>query len=136
MTTPTTEAPLSWGTLTNTCTCEVWNDDTNDWEQPETCFGDCWDDSLHAFGFAVAHLLDISQDFVVYGIRLWDGEVSGRFTARSVADFVRGCSVDSAWHMEYQVFHNRMEYSLSHHDAPTGSASIVVPIASDDEWGD
>lgn len=127
-----TDAPLSWGTLTNTCTCSVWDDETGTDIPTVDCFGDCWDDALYSFGVAVAHLLEASHDFVVRGIRLWDGEVSGMFTARNVADFVRGCTVNAEWRMTYQVFADRMEYSLSHHDA-MGSDSVVMPYTDDDD---
>lgn len=131
--TTTTPDVLSHGELTNTCTCEHWDEDTSEFVPSEHCFGDCWDDALHSFGFAIAHLLAMSDRFSVTGLKLWYGAIDGEFIATNTEQFVRGVSVDSSWIMRYQVFADRMEYSLSHHDAPMGSSSVVRPIVESDE---
>ena len=128
----TTEHTLAYGELTNACTCMDYDDDTDTETPSEWCYG-CWDDSLYSFGFAVEHLLAMSDTFRVDGLRLWDGEHSGVFHARTVADFVRGITVNSAWVLRYEVFSDRMNYSLSHHDAPCGSATTVRPIMEETE---
>lgn len=119
---------LSHGELTNTCTCTIVGPCEREFIPSDECFGDCWEDSLHTFGFAVEHLLSTSYRFAVTGLRLWHGPVDGEFVASNVEEFVHGVTVDSSWIMRYRVYADRMEYSLSHHDAPTGSASVVRPI--------
>ena len=41
-------------------------------------------------------------------------------------DLLRGMAVRGEWTMRYEVYADRIEYSLSHHDAPTGSASVLT----------
>lgn len=132
----TTETPTAYGELTNTCTCLVYNDETDNYTDAEQCFGDCYESELEFFGECVKDFLSLSDSFQVSGIRLWNREVGGVFTANNVAEFVRGITVDSAWILHYQVFSDRVEFSLSHHDAPTGSASVVVPYFEPDESDD
>lgn len=127
-----TPTPISWGTLSNTCTCEVWNDADNDYARPELCGGECWDDALYSFGLAVEHLLTMTDNFIVVNLRLWNGNVSGTFRANSVSELVRGMTVNSEWTMEYKVYPDSIRYSLSHHDAPTGSSSVLRPIVEED----
>ena len=67
----------------------------------------------------------------VKNLRLWNGEVSGYFHAKTVADLIEGMTVRSDWNMTYEVFADRIEYSLSHHDA-MGSASTLT-VVSDEE---
>jgi hypothetical protein len=126
----TTESPVAYGELTNTCTCSVY-DETNDTFIPTSeCFGDCWDTELEFFGEAVKDILAQSEWFRVEAIRLWSGDFDAIFRADNVADFVRGITVNSEWILRYQVFADRVEFSLSHHDAPTGSASVVRPLVA------
>lgn len=132
-TTTTTDEVLAHGELTNTCTCSYWDEGSSEYVPSEHCFGDCWDDALYSFGFAVEHLLAMSNRFGVAGLQLWYGPVDGEFTATNVGDFVRGVTVNSSWTMRYSVYADRMEYSLSHHDAPTGSSSVVRPIVESDD---
>jgi hypothetical protein len=46
-------------------------------------------------------------------------------------------TVRSEWIMRYEVFSDRIEYSLSHHDAPMGSATTIRPVTEEEreEWG-
>jgi hypothetical protein len=67
----------------------------------------------------------------VKDLRLWDGNVSGYFHADNVAGLIQGMTVRSSWTMRYEVFADRIEYSLSHHDAPTGSASVLTAMTEE-----
>lgn len=124
----TTETPTAWGELTNSCTCTVYDEGSDSFTESPVCFGTCYEDELYFFGECVNDFLSLSDTFRVSGIRLWNREVGGVFEARTVSEFVRGITVDSLWTLRYQVFADRVEFSLSHHDAPTGSASVVVPV--------
>lgn len=124
----TTETPTAYGELTNTCTCLIADEETHEFVESPECFGDCYETDLLFFGHSVRDFLALSDTFRVSGIRLWNREVGGVFTANTVAEFVQGITVDSAWYLRYQVFSDRVEFSLSHHDAPTGSSSVVIPL--------
>lgn len=141
--TTTTDTPIAWGELTNTCTCCVYDHETGDNATDENgddipsdeCFG-CWDDALYSFGLAIDHLWNVYGHgrWQVSGIRLWNGEVGGKFQARDTRTLVDAMTVNSAWSMTYRVFADRIEYSLSHHDAPMGSASVLRPLDDDSIW--
>lgn len=128
----TTETPTAKGVFTNVCECEEWNEETSEYV-PRNCYGECWEDTLYGFGIAVEHLLKDNSWFVVENLRLWDGNHSGEFRANTVAELVTGMTVNSEWAMAYEVFSDRIEYSLSHHDAPTGSNSVLRPFVEADE---
>ena len=128
----TTTAPIAYGELTNNCTCTIYNEETDTFTDSPDCFGDCYDDQLHFFGECVGHLFEQSTIFHVTDIQLWNGTVDNVFRATNVADLVHGMTVNSSWIMDYKVFHDRIEYSLAHHDAPTGSDSVVRPILQDE----
>jgi len=138
----TTDKPIVSGEITNTCTCqafdpetfEILTDDYGDPVPSDECFG-CWDDALNMFSEDIAHLWEVygHDRWVVTGIQLWNREVGGHFEARNVADLVRGMTVNSAWSMKYHVYADRVEYSLSHHDA-LGSASVLRPLDDDTCW--
>ena len=57
--------------------------------------------------------------------------MSGYFHAKTVADLIEGMTVRSDWRMTYQVFADRIEYSLSHHDA-MGSATTLTAVSEED----
>ena len=124
-----TETPTAWGELTNTCTCLIADEETHEFVESPECFGDCYETDLGFFENSIQYFLAESDTFRVSGIRLWNREVGGVFRANNVRDFVQGITVNSAWTLRYQVFGTeRIEFSLSHHDAPTGSTSVVVPV--------
>lgn len=130
----TTETPIAYGELTNTCTCTVYDAETDSYTDSSECFGSCYEDELLFIGDCLGNLLSQSDTFRVSGIRLWNREVGGVFQARNVSEFIRGITVDSEWILRYRIFADRVEFSLSHHDAPMGSNSVVVPVfESDDE---
>lgn len=118
---------------TNTCNCEAYDEDTDSYVPMDYCDGSCWDLTLEDFRNITEHLFDANETlwWKVSNIRLWDGESSGYFFANSVKDLIEGMTVNSAWIMRGTVFENRIEYSLSHHDAPVGSNTTLTMI--DDE---
>lgn len=124
----TTETPTAYGELTNTCTCTVYDSVADEWVESPTCDGDCFNSELEFLGECLRDFLFLSDTFQVSGIRLWNREVGGVFQPRNVREFVEAITVDSLWTLRYQVFSDRVEFSLSHHDAPTGSSSVVIPL--------
>lgn len=125
--------PTATGEITNSCVCLLWNEETSDYETSDICYGECWNDQKYSFGLAVEHLLGEYEWFSVENLRLWHGNVSGEFRATDVSELLTGMTVNSEWIMRYAIFSDRIEYSLSHHDAPTGSSSVLRPFAEDDD---
>jgi hypothetical protein len=99
-----------------------------------TCFGDCWEFAVEDFAMVTETLRNenLTDYWKVENLRLWNGEVSGHFQAKTVADLLRGMTVNSEWTMRYEVFADRIEYSLSHHDSPMGSASVLRPVSEEE----
>lgn len=125
------------GTLTNSCTCLTYEEDGEtmsvDTEYGSTCYGDCWEYAVEDFAMVTEELRDSNETnwWKVSNLRLWNGEVSGYFHAKTVADLIEGMTVRSDWNMTYEVFPDRIEYSLSHHDA-MGSASTLTAVTDDE----
>jgi hypothetical protein len=140
----TTTTPIATGEISNTCTCVMIDENGERTEEYTSyCYGDCWENSVDEFVVATDHLRDANETgwWKVENLRLWDGEVSGMFHAKNtddkVEDILRGMAVRGEWTMRYEVFTDRIEYSLSHHDAPTGSSSVLrcVSETEREEWG-
>lgn len=110
MTTSTTK--FAQGTLRNVC-------DPQEWE-----------DAVEYFRDSIAHLISANEtwDWRVQNLKLWNREVSGYFGARTVLDIIRGMTVNGDWTMRWATYEDRVEYSLSHHDAPTGSVSALYTV--------
>jgi hypothetical protein len=131
------------GEITNTCTCNLYEEDGEvksiDETYGSTCFGDCWEFAVEDFAMVTETLRDSNETgwWRVENLRLWNGEVSGLFDANTVAKLIEGMTVRGEWTMHYEVFDDRIEYSLSHHDAPTGSKSVLRCVSKDEreEWG-
>lgn len=126
---------IAEGEITNDCSCVQVDEDGNPTDEPVSyCYGDCWQDSVDEFS-------DITRDFCennetgwwkVTNLRLWNGEVSGYFSAYTVEGMLEGMAVRGSWIMRYKVFSDRIEYSLSHHDAPMGSLTTLTAVAEDE----
>ena len=124
------------GELTNNCTCLTYEEDGEtksvDTEYGSTCYGDCWDYAVEDFANVTEELRNSNETdwWKVSNLRLWDGESSGYFHAKTVADIIEGMTVRSDWTMTYEVHADRIEYSLSHHDA-NGSATTLTAESED-----
>jgi hypothetical protein len=135
-----TNTPIATGELTNSCTCLTYEEDGEtmsiDTEYGSACYGDCWDFAVEDFAMITEELRDSNETnwWKVEDLQLWNGNVSGYFHAKNVADLIEGMTVRSDWRMTYKVFSDRIEYSLSHHDA-MGSATVLRTV-SDDERED
>ena len=118
---------------TNTCTCAYYDEETEESIPSLECWGDCWEYVLDDFKEITAHLFDENETnwWKVSNIRLWDGESSGYFFADTVKELIYGMTVNSEWTMNGEVFNDRIEYSLSHHDAPMGSSTTLTIITEE-----
>jgi len=136
-----TATPVLQGEITNTCTCTVLDPETFEEVLDEhgepiptiECYGDCWEYALETFGMDTEEIRMANPDgwWGIENVRLWHGDVSGYAQARTVAELVQAMTVRSSWIMRYSVFPDRIEYNLAHHDAPTGSASVIRPMPED-----
>jgi hypothetical protein len=131
------ETIIATGELTNNCTCLLFEEDGEtksvDTEYGSTCYGDCWDYAVEDFAMITYEVRESNETnwWKVSNLRLWDGESSGYFHAKTVSELIEGMTVRSDWHMSYQVFADRVEYSLSHHDAPTGSGTTLTAVSEE-----
>lgn len=119
---------------TNQCSCQNYNEDTDTFTDSEHCYGDCWDFTVEDFQNITEHLFNKNETnwWRVSGLRLWNGDIDGVFTAQNATDLLQGMSVRSDWLMRGEVFEDRIEYSLSHHDAPMGSSSTLTMITEEE----
>lgn len=129
--------PIVTGEMSNVCFCLAYDSETGETtDEPSTeCFG-CFDDAVEMFGDDVKHLFELfgHDRWQIVGFPVWNGTVDGRFEASNPTELVRAMTVRSEWSMTYRVYDDRVEYSLSHHDAPTGSLTILTPIDDDSVW--
>ena len=122
------------GEITNTCTCVQYDDNGDPTDEPVSyCYGDCWQDSVSDFAEVTREFRFNNETdwWHVTGLKLWDGEVSGYFHADNVEDLLHGMAVRGTWIMRYSVHSDKIEYSLSHHDAPTGSHTVLTAISDE-----
>lgn len=121
---------------TNTCTCTFYDPDSESYTElpADNCYGDCWEYVLEDFENIASELFDNNETgwWKVKGIQLWNGTIGGYFHAYKAEDLLKGMGVDSVWVMRGEIFNDRIEYSLSHHDAPMGSRSVVYPVTEKD----
>lgn len=118
-------------TITNTCICVTFNDDSGDWEEAPECWGDCWTDQVEQFQEMTEHLFtENNQEFRIEGFPRWDGPVSGTFHARTPEKLLESITPDrTEWRLELTVHENHLTGALSHHD---GNGIITVtPIAQE-----
>ena len=130
------ETIIATGEITNNCTCLLFEEDGEtksvDTEYGSTCYGDCWDYAVEDFSMITYEVRESNETnwWKVSNLRLWDGESSGYFHAKTVAELIEGMTVRSDWHMSYKVFSDRVEYSLSHHDA-RGSNTTLTAVSEE-----
>ena len=121
------------GFISNSCFCadpEHGSLDENDEPYPDDyyCDGICWEAALEDFGQCLSEMgLSEVDAWEVRGIKLWNRTTGGFFRPKDTEDMMHHLVVNSQWHMEWTMYADRVEYSLSHHDAPMGSASVLRP---------
>lgn len=103
----------------------------------------CWDQGVEELSEVFGPwLADGSGWWRISNMRLWDGEHSGYGYGTTLAEVLRMMTVNSGWMMRWEAVYEkphqmgkiaplRFTYSLSHHDAPTGSTSEIVPLSED-----
>lgn len=131
-----TEMPIATGEITNSCTCTVYDEEKGEYTDTPTddCWGDCWETMFEDMFEVTKSLMDSNETgwWKCENLRIWSGEISGYFYARVLRELIDGMTVDSLWTMRYEVFSDRIEYSLSHHDAPMGSSTVLRPVSEEE----
>ena len=131
------ETIITKGEITNSCNCLLFEEDGEtksvDTEYGSTCYGDCWQFAVEDFEMITEELRKSNETdwWKVENLRLWHGDVSGFFYAETVADLIEGMTVRSDWTMRYEIHADRIEYSLSHHDAPMGSKTTLTAVSEE-----
>ena len=130
------------GTITTSCTCVTYNEETGDWEEAPECW-DCWSDDILYFSDTVTPLFTNEQEehllhgewkwghkFSIQGVRLWDRTVGGIIIVADQKELVRAMTVTGDHTLEWQFDETTNELSarLSHHDCPTGSTVTVKAV--------
>ena len=118
-------------TITNTCTCVTYNDDSGDWEEAPECWGDCWTDQVEYFEEITKHLFtDNNQEFRIEGFPVWYGTIDGTFHARTPEKLLESITPDrTEWRLEVTIHETHLTGALSHHD---GNGTITVtPITQE-----
>ena len=135
----TTIIPTESGTYsaeyTNTCSCEVWNEETDECVPANDCYGDCWDFTVEDFANITEHLFsDHNQGFRITGFPVWNGTVDGYFSARNASELLNAITPDrTEWRLEVTVHADHLTGRLYHHDAPMGGNIVVTPFSEEEE---
>lgn len=129
------------GTITTSCTCAIYNEETGDWEESPECW-DCWSDDVRYFSESVTplfteeeeHLVhgewQVGYKFSIQGIGLWNRTVGGTFVVADQEELLRAMTVNGDYTLRWQFDETTNELSalLSHHDCPTGSTVTVKAV--------
>jgi hypothetical protein len=115
---------------TNSCTCQDYDPDTDEYSDSLECYGDCYSYTLEDFQEITSELFQQNDSlwWKIENFRLWNGEHSGYVYAENSRQLLERMTVDSHWIMRGTVYKDFIFYSLSHHDVPMGSATTVVPL--------
>ena len=125
---------LQYTEITNECSCQNYDADTDTFTDSEYCYGVCWDDTLEMFSYDVADLLEKNPSGVwrIEGLPLWSGSVDGYGEATTASELLRIITVNSSWILRYAIDNDEIHAVLSHHDVPMGG-KMTISIAKDTE---
>lgn len=118
----------------NLCSC-MESDDFIMIEALQTeCDGICWEMALEDFTDITSGLFDDNETmwWKISSLKLWDGNHTGYGYAKDAQALLELMTVRSDWNIKGKVFGDHIEYSLSHHDAPMGSNTVVTMITEEE----
>ena len=97
------------------------------------CDGICWEMTLEDFTNITSGLFEDNEThwWKISNLKLWDGNHGGYGKAKDAEALLELMTVRSDWNIKGKVFNDRIEYSLSHHDAPMGSNTVVTMITEE-----
>lgn len=123
-----TDTLIAHGTLTTECTCEDYNHNTGCTPAPH-CYGDCWDIQLQTLEDNITHLMQASNGWWnINNMPAYNNRVSGYFHAQQTHDLAAHMGPRGQWRARWEVFPDRIEYVLTHHDCPTGMTVVLAPM--------
>jgi len=133
MTQNTTTDYLLKGETTNGCTCTDFDETIADWVPRAECYGYCWDDQVEDFTNCLADFLAgaPTNEFAISGFPVWNGTVSGVFTADTAVEFLSAVTVRGDWTLRWEVTPQAFTAVLSHHDA--SGTITVVPVPEEED---
>lgn len=117
----------------NLCSC-MESDDFIMFESLQIdCDGICWEMALEDFTDITSGLFEDNEThwWKISNLKLWDGNHGGYGKAKDAEALLELMTVRSDWNIKGKVFNDRIEYSLSHHDAPMGSNTVVTMITDE-----
>jgi hypothetical protein len=112
--------------FTNQCTCQVYEDDSDEAAPVDFCFGDCWDDQMSFFVEITQHLFeDDDTHFAIEGFPLWSGPVSGVAECATPSELLSAITINGDWILKVTPLPTTLECVISHHDVPMGGSFTV-----------
>jgi hypothetical protein len=128
-------------TLTATCSCEVYDEETNDSKPAEFCYGDCYTDDLEYYTEAFlnpwleAKGIMADSPVRIEGSGMGWRRLSGHkdTSARNIIDDL---TFDGDWTLMVRYDGSDLSFVRYSHDEPTGASFSVVPVSldGDTEW--
>lgn len=122
--------------ITNSCTCETWDDQANDFVPTTECWGHCWETMLEDFECVAYDLLSENEtnEWRIDDFPVWNGKVSGVFEASNARQLLERITPSrTEWRLAYKAHKTHLECVLWHHDAPMGGRMIVAPRVNEEE---
>lgn len=110
---------------TNECSCEIYDEDTNENRCADSCEGWCWDDQLQDFENITEDLFAKYDSWEVKGLPLWGRTVSGKVFADTPKKLLDAITVNGSWRLKVTVEDDGLECVLFHHDVPMGGMFSV-----------
>jgi hypothetical protein len=120
--------------LSNLCSCQIYDEETDTFSDASDCFGDCWEDTLMMWCEAIKPLFDATDTYWwrIEGLPLWNRNASGFVRAKTPEDLLRGMTIQGEWHLRGFVKDDHIKALLSHHDAPTGGWMMARPATEEE----
>ena len=123
-------------TLTNNCTCEQYDEDTDTSRPADYCYGDCYTEQcdfvLEMLG-EWARAIDYTEhgdDLLrIEGRAMGWTRASGEAFTNSLAGIVGLLRIDRAeWHLVFKRDGNLLTVVRYSHDEPTGASFTIEPV--------
>ena len=118
--------------ISNSCSCQDFNENTQEFSPSVDCYGDCWQDTISQFAEEAKSLLDISESWVISGLPLWNRDVNGTAKIKNAEELLRALTVQGEWNLRFNIHPTRIVCHLSHHDVPMGRTFFAYPVLLDE----
>jgi len=125
-------------TLTTTCSCEFYDEETDTSKPAEYCYGDCYTEDLEYYTEAFLNpWLEAKAIMADSPVRI-EGSAMGwqrrsGYKDTSARAIIDSLSFDGDWTLVIRYDGNDLSFVRYSHDEPTGASFIVVPVSLDGE---